>query len=191
MTEVWKDVEGYEGLYKISNYGEVWSTRKQGLLKKGEITSGYYNVVLTKNKKRKTFYIHRLVANNFIDNTLEKPCVNHIDENKTNNHCSNLEWCTYEENMNWGTAIERIKKTRKYSSKWKEAHERRTTKLSKPIIGLNINDGKTIEFPSINEAGRNGYHQSNIWSCLNGKCSKHKGYKWFYKKDYIQGVGRC
>lgn len=189
MTILWKEIEGYEGLYKVSNHGEVWSERSQKLLKKGKGGRGYHNVVLTKNKKRKTFYIHRLVANNFIDNPLEKPCVNHIDENKTNNHRSNLEWCTYEENMNWGTAIERIKETRKYSSKWKEAHERRTTKLSKPIIGVNINDGKIIEFPSINEVGRNGYQQSSIWMCVNGRQSVHKGYKWFYKHDFIQGVG--
>ena len=91
--------------------------------------------------------------------------------------------------MNWGTAIERIKKTRKYSSKWKEAHERRTTKLSKPIIGISIDNGEIIEFPSMNEAGRNGYHISSICLCVNGKRSKHKGYKWFYKKDYTQGVG--
>ena len=100
MTEIWKDAKGYEGLYKISNHGEVWSERKQRLLKKGKSATGYYKVVLYKNKKHKNFDIHRLVAINFINNPLEKPCVNHMDENKTNNHYSNLEWCTYKENNN-------------------------------------------------------------------------------------------
>ena len=169
MTEIWKDVKGYEGLYKISNYGEVWSVRKQGLLKKGKGGRGYYSVSLYKNKKQKSFTIHRLVANNFIENPFEKPCINHIDENKKNNHYSNLEWVTHKENSNWGTAI-----------------ERRKTKRSKSIIGVNIDDGEVIMFPSINEAGRNGYQQSSIWMCMNGRQSVHKGYKWFYKHDYIQ-----
>ena len=173
MTEIWKDIKGYEGLYKISNYGEVWSVRKRILLKKCE-TLGYHCVGLTKNKKRKHFKVHRLVANNFVDNPFNKPCVNHIDENKKNNHYSNLEWVTHKENSNWGTAI-----------------ERRKTKRSKQIVGINIDNGQIIEFPSINEAGRNGYHISSICLCANGKRSKHKGYKWFYKKNYIQGVGQC
>ena len=174
MTEIWKDIEGYEGLYKVSNHGEVWSERKQGLLKKGKCATGYYSVSLYKNKKQKIFFVHRLVAINFVDNPLGKPCVNHIDENKTNNHFSNLEWCTHKENSNWGSAI-----------------ERRKTKRSKQIVGINIDNGQIIEFPSINEAGRNGYHISSICLCVNGKQPKHKGYKWFYKKDYIQGVGQC
>ena len=169
MTEIWKDIEGYEGLYKISNYGEVWSERKQGLLKKGKCATGYYSVSLYKNKKQKQYTIHRLVAINFIKNPFEKPCINHIDENKKNNHYSNLEWVTHKENSNWGTAI-----------------ERRKTKRSKQIVGINIDNGQIIEFPSINEAGRNGYQQSSIWMCVNGRQSVHKGYKWFYKHDYIQ-----
>ena len=118
MTEIWKDVKGYEGLYKISNYGDVWSVRKQMLLKKCN-NSRYYQVTLAKNKNHKNFTIHRLVATHFVDNPFEKPCVNHIDENKTNNHYSNLEWCTYKENTNWGSGI-----------------ERRKTKQSKPIVGV-------------------------------------------------------
>ena len=174
MTEIWKDVKGYEGLYKVSNHGEVWSERKQGLLKKGKGGREYYRVVLTKNKEKKYFDVHRLVAISFVDNPFKKSCVNHLDENKTNNHYSNLEWVTHKENSNWGTAI-----------------ERRKTKQSKPIVGVNKKNGEIIEFPSINEAGRNGYHTGPIWSCLNGKQPKHKGYKWFYKKNYTQGVGQC
>ena len=191
MTEVWKDIEGYEGLYKISNYGEVWSERRQRLLKKNKNNRGYYVVGLNKNNNQKQFTVHRLIAINFIDNPSEKPCVNHIDENKTNNHVSNLEWCTHKENSNHGTAIKRREETMKHSSKWERYIERKKKETSKPIIGISIDNGEIIEFPSMNEAGRNGYQISNIFLCANGKRSKHKGYKWFYKKNYIQGVGRC
>ena len=68
MTEIWKDVKAYECLYKVSNHGEVLSELKQGLLKKGKCATGYYSVSLYKNKKQKTFTIHRLVAIHFIDN---------------------------------------------------------------------------------------------------------------------------
>ena len=173
MTEIWKDAKGYEGLYKISNYGEVWSKHSQKLLKKVKDSTGYYAVTLAKNKEYKRIRIHRLVAINFIDNPLEKPCVNHIDENKTNNHHSNLEWVTYKENMNHGTAIERTK-----------------TKLSRSIVGVNINDGELIEFSSLSEANRNGYHKGNIWACINGRLSTHRGHRWFYKHDYTKELSR-
>ena len=184
MTEIWKDIEGYEGLYKISNYGEVWSVRKQGLLKKNDGEKNYYRVTLSKNKKKKQFNIHRLVATHFIDNPFKKPCVNHLDENKTNNHYSNLEWVTHKENSNWGTRNERIKKTRKHSSKWKAYNKRRKWRDSKPIVGVNIKNGNIIEFSSATEAGRSGYVRSNISLCANGKRSVHKGHRWYYKHDY-------
>ena len=100
MTEIWKDIKGYEGLYEISNYGEVWSERKQGLLKKGKSATGYYSVSLYKNKKQKIFLVHRLVAITFIKNKENKELINHKDANKLNNHIDNLEWCTYKENNN-------------------------------------------------------------------------------------------
>ena len=141
----------------------------KGYLRKVNVLRNITASLYIKIKKQKIFFVHRLVAINFVDNPLGKPCVNHIDENKTNNHFSNLEWCTHKENSNWGSAI-----------------ERRKTKRSKQIVGINIDNGQIIEFPSINEAGRNGYQQSSIWMCMNGRQSVHKGYKWFYKHDYIQ-----
>ncbi|MBO3062746.1 hypothetical protein [Mammaliicoccus fleurettii] len=71
--------------------------------------------------------------------------------------------------------MKKKKETMKHSLKFK--------KLYKPVIGVNVYNGEIIEFPSINEAGRNGYHQSNIWFCANGKQSVHKGHKWFYKHN--------
>jgi hypothetical protein len=96
-------VRGYEGLYTIDELGRVYSVRKQGS-RGGEITSsistgGYCRVYLCKDGKHHTYLLHRLVAQHFIENPENKPCVNHIDGNKSNNSVTNLEWCTYSENM--------------------------------------------------------------------------------------------
>ena len=100
IIEEWKDIIGYEGIYKISNLGRV--KRIHGgyrkVLKKSLFKSGYVRVCLTVNAKEKTFRVHRLVAQTFIPNPFNKPYINHIDNNIENNHISNLEWCTSKEN---------------------------------------------------------------------------------------------
>lgn len=96
--EIWKDVQGYEGLYQVSNLGNVKSTKRQGTcggsLKQRADKDGYMCVVLAKHNKMKNYFVHRLVATAFIDNVNLFPYVNHKDENKANNVVSNLEWCT-------------------------------------------------------------------------------------------------
>lgn len=106
--EKWKDIKGYEGYYQVSNYGNVKSMDRvisngHSLhLHKGRIMKlkgdRYKEIFLCKEGKGKKFFVHRLVAAAFIDNKDIKPEVNHIDGNKTNNHFSNLEWCTSKEN---------------------------------------------------------------------------------------------
>jgi membrane-anchored protein YejM (alkaline phosphatase superfamily) len=107
-----KDIKGYEGLYYVTDTGEVWSydrihfvtiRNKFGVIKGKKMkfsisNSGYPKIVLTKNKLTKTFTIHRLVAIAFCKNRKNKPDVNHIDGNKLNNNSSNLEWVTKSEN---------------------------------------------------------------------------------------------
>ncbi len=120
MKEIWKDVQGYEGLYQVSNFGKVKSFRasakfgkpEEMLLKPSLINSGYYVVTLYKEKEKHKFQIHRLVADTFIPNPLCLPCVNHKDENKLNNNVDNLEWCTYQYNNNYGTARIRASETK-------------------------------------------------------------------------------
>lgn len=104
MNEEWKAIEGYEGLYEISNLGNVRSLNyrnKKGCIKimnPKNTTTGYYNICLMKDKKKTYPKIHRLVAQAFIPNPDNKPIVNHIDGDKHNNAVSNLEWCTHKEN---------------------------------------------------------------------------------------------
>lgn len=102
--EVWKDVIGYEGLYQVSNFGNVKSlgnefSRKERFLKLSPQSKGYLTVVLQKNATRKTVLVHRLVAEHFIYNIESKSQVNHIDGDKTHNIVSNLEWVSHRENL--------------------------------------------------------------------------------------------
>ena len=100
MEEIWKDIKGYEGIYQVSNFGKVKSKRKILIPAKGE----YLKVSLSKNGTQKTCYIHRLVAETFLDNKSNLPFVNHKDENRYNNNVNNLEWCTNKYNINYGNA---------------------------------------------------------------------------------------
>lgn len=124
MKEMWRPIKGYEGLYEISNQGRVKSlTRycmsfgyrktllKEKIMKPSRSPSGYFQVGLSKNGKRRHFFIHRLVATTFISNPNNYLCINHKDEVKTNNCVNNLEWCTTKYNNNYGTARKRAKRT--------------------------------------------------------------------------------
>lgn len=115
MTEIWKDVVGYEGIYEVSNKGRVrthkdkvsWSNRyqkwrhwQQRYLKDKTPNGRDVRVSLRKDGKPKDFLVHRLVAFSFIPAVKGKECINHIDGNPKNNNVENLEWCTYKENTN-------------------------------------------------------------------------------------------
>lgn len=110
MQEMWKDILGYEGLYQISSIGRVKSLPRinknrviqQEIYKKpSRLPKGYLRIGLCKNGKTTYYAIHRLVAEAFIPNPENKPCVNHKDCNTSNNNKENLEWVTYEENNNF------------------------------------------------------------------------------------------
>ena len=143
--EIWKDIKGYEGRYQVSNMGRVKSLdrtfinkigrkqhTKERILKLGTDKDGYLRVALCKGSGNgKLFFVHRLVCEAFHENTENKPCVNHIDEDKTNNTASNLEWCTVKENCNHGTRNARV-------------GEAVAKALSKPV-GQYTRDGKLIK----------------------------------------------
>lgn len=171
----WKDITGYEGLYKISNCGDVWSCNKQVVLKNNDNGNGYYRVSLYKNGTTKSMYVHRLVALNFIPKADGKNIVNHIDENTKNNKVDNLEWCNHKENIEHGNAINKSVTTRKNSEAWKKSVDKKCT----AVIGVNINNKETIRFKSVAEAGRNGFLREKVSLCINGKLDKHRGYQWY------------
>ena len=101
MKEEWKPIKGFEGLYEVSNTGKIRSLHfgKTRILSPGKDLQRYLHLVLCKDKVKKEFLVHRLVASAFIPNPNNKPEVNHIDGNKSNNNVDNLEWCTRECNM--------------------------------------------------------------------------------------------
>lgn len=178
MKEVWKDVKGYEGLYQISNFGNVksfigYDHSKKKYVKREKILTPsigeYKKVQLFKNKKRSTYYIHRLVAQSFVPNPNNYRIVNHKDENKYNNYADNLEWCTHQENMNYGT------KQNKHSNK-----------ISKYYVMQYDLDGNLIKkWNNLREISLNtNYKRASISYCCRKKRKTAYGYKWEYlEKD--------
>lgn len=143
--EIWKNIEGYEGRYMISNYGRVKSfIGHEKILTPRINTKGYYSVQLSKNKKAKSFLIHRLVAIAFIDNPKGLPYINHKDEDRTNNHVSNLEWCDEKYNLNYGSVTQRLSQINK-SSRVENVPKR---------VQATFPDNSIIEYNSIKEASR-------------------------------------
>ena len=112
---IWKDIQGYEGLYQVSNLGEVRSLNYKGFtgnihnLKLILRKDGYLQVNLSKNGKKKNYRVHRLVAETFIENPNNLIIVNHKDLNRSNNLFTNLEWVTQKENMNYSLTVEKRK----------------------------------------------------------------------------------
>lgn len=127
--EVWRDIPGYEGLYQVSNIGNIRSlnymkTGKVKRLKPSIDKRGYKRVSFSHKGKCKCYLVHRLVAQAFIPNPNNLPHVNHKDENPSNNCVWNLEWCTREYNMNYGTINERISKAKKGKKMSEEAKQK-------------------------------------------------------------------
>ena len=124
---IWRPVVGYEGLYEVSNTGQVRSmnynkTGVPGLLhpevKKGEGTLPYLRVIMHKDKKQKKFLVHRLVAQAFIPNHQGLPQVNHKDGDVQNNKADNLEWCDARYNTTYGCAKKKMIETKRMTGNW-------------------------------------------------------------------------
>lgn len=133
MQEIWKDIEEYEGIYQISNFGNIRSLDRiivdknktyllHGKILKQGIRNTYKVINLHKNAKRKSYQVHRLVANAFIPNPNNYDIVNHIDENPINNNVNNLEWCNQKHNVNHSIHKLYSQKNAKISNKTKEKY---------------------------------------------------------------------
>lgn len=154
-NEEWRDIKGYEGLYQVSNLGRVKKlkgviVRKNGYplpskecIRVGFVEQGYEIITLSKNGKKKSHRVHRLVAEAFICNPKGFPVINHKDENKLNNRWDNLEWCSYTYNNTYGGLIQRKNATKK------ERHS-----LCKPVQQYSLDGTFLREYCSINEASQ-------------------------------------
>lgn len=191
--EIWKtavyDGEVYEGLYQVSNWGRILSlnyknTGKPDLMNPSDNGDGYLQVRLSKNRKTKTCKVHRLIAETFLPNPENKPCINHkiqgkegkkinmvifnedgtIDKERTT-----IEWVTYKENNNYGTHNERSAKTRTNGIR------------SKRVLQLSLSGDLIREWESTQECGRNGFNQGNVAACCRGELPHYKRFLWMYK----------
>ena len=196
MNEIWRtavyDDIVYEELYKVSNLGRILSlnyrnTGKPDLMTPRKRKDGYLEVGLSKNGKEKKCYVHRLIAETFLPNPENKPCINHkiegekgkktnmvifnedgsVDEKRTS-----IEWATYEENNNYETRNERIAKANTNG------------KRSKRVIQLSLSGDFIREWPSTQECRRNGFDQSAVVKCCLGELKHYKGFLWMYADDY-------
>lgn len=194
--EIWKDIIGYEGLYQVSNLGRVKSLErysscgrklKEKILKQGINNDGYCYVNLYKEGVVKTFKTHRLVCQAFIPNPQNYPCVNHKDENPSNNTIENLEWCSYTYNINYGLRNERASKAISKALKGRVFSQDHKYKLSKvqrkPVAQYNKNGELVGLYTSVKQASELLNIQKDcITRCCNGKHKSAGNYMFRYIK---------
>ena len=164
--EVWKDIEGYEGKYQVSDSGRVKSlnyrrSKKEKVIKSWKRKDGYLQVVLCKDGENKNYLVHRLVAQNFIPNSENLPEVNHKDEDKSNNAVNNLEWCDCSYNINYGTKKERGAKSQ-----------------GKPVMCVETN---TVYFSTREAQRKTGIHATNISACARNEKYYHTARRYHWK----------
>ena len=194
MKEIWKAVTGWEGLYEVSNFGNVRTLhyKKPYLMHPTIDAKGYKRVsfVLLYSKKYKRYSVHRLVAQAFIPNPDNLPEVNHKDENKLNNRSDNLEWCNTTYNLAYGTARSRMAQTRK-NMKFSDLHLRNlqishAISQGKIVEQIDANGNVMARFSSISEAARNmGVSANSISHACNGLTKSSCGYVWKFSEEDV------
>lgn len=185
-SELWKPVKDYEGLYEVSNFGNVrglaivthnghGSFVKSGKLLRPYVDKdGYLVVGLRDHGRNKTAKVHRLVAQAFLPNPKNLPQVNHIDENKANNHLDNLEWCTNVYNLNYGHRSE------------KASRKLKAVKKGKRLYQYDLNGRLVKVWPSMHEMQRQlGFNRADVKQCAIGKVKQSYGYKWILKGEKV------
>lgn len=194
--ELWKDIEGFEGYYQISNKGNVRSVnrfdgvhdRQGSLIRQNLKHNGYLQVGLRKHGKRKWFGVHRLVAIHFIENPDNKPQVNHIDGNKLNNTVENLEWVTGRENQRHAIKMglrDNMPKGENHSFYGKFGAD---SKSAKPVIRRDPKTGEIKLYKAKILAKDDGFDVTSISKCCHGKMKHHKGYEWYFAKDFDKDI---
>lgn len=218
--EIWKDVIGWEGLYIVSNFGKICSCDRvvsgnsshlKGRKIKGKLrkllimTDRYVSVNLEDKKSKKSTRnsVHRFVAQSFIPNPENKPCINHKDGNKQNNHVSNLEWCTYKENSFHAVSTGLLKPrklTEEHKARLRELHIgaeslREWKKNNKHVLIKRALAASMLQVKKVNQFDKNGIFikqwnsiaeasratgasQTTICRCTKGKLKTSGGFKW-------------
>ena len=182
--EHWKDIEGYEELYQVSDLGRIKT--KKGLIRKPTLNkNGYLYVNLRKDGKTHNIPVHRLVAIAFIEGQAPELTVNHKNEDKTDNRAENLEWLTRRENLNYGTHNTRMRNSRKgkcagadhfnYGKLGADSHTHKGK-----VIGVSVNDPEeVVEFDTAADASRAlNISSGQLSDTLNGKYKSCGGYYW-------------
>ena len=165
-----KKIKNFEN-YCIYDNGDVINLSTNKILKGSIGENGYKYYRLSKNNHKKMFYAHRLVAEHFIDNPYNLPQVNHKDECKINNCVTNLEWCTQQQNHDYGTRNERT------------GRSQMNKQGSKVLLQYDLQGNFIKEFPSVSEASRElGKSQANISRCANGFKNQAYGFIWKFKE---------
>lgn len=184
--EIWKDIEGYEGMYQVSNMGRVRALDRVkpnsgGQIAKGHILPqsdnghGYRFVSLWKFNKGRRFYVHRLVASAFIPNPSNLPIINHKDENKSNNRYENLEWCTQKYNINYGNHMKRLKES--YIANGN----------NRPIDVYDKNGAFLKTFDCSNEVCKElGVHRRGLYLVCQGVAKSYKGYRFAFHGEPLK-----
>lgn len=164
-----KDIKGYEGIYKIYPNGIVFSVVSNRIKKPEMSNRGYLRINLFKNGKGKHYSVHRLVAENFIDNPKNYAIVNHIDGNKVNNDVTNLEWCDASYNMKHahknGLIINKTTKVAQYSKGFELIKIWNSIDEVEKELGINHANIVTVCGQKTNRKYAGGY----IWRYANGR----------------------
>lgn len=187
MEEIWKDIEGYEGLYRVSNLGRVLSVRfgpktnsvpikpAPRIMRQSRSSSGYLHVQLYKDGESSTKLVHILVARTFIPNPENKREVNHLDGDKSNNCVDNLEWSTRSENQRHA-----IKMGLRLASPGIGRLGAKNP-LSKSVFQFSLNGKFIRRWDSSYEAAMEcGFNRDGIRHCAAGRCKTSQGYVWRY-----------
>lgn len=164
--EIYKEIPGYEGLYKISNYGNIYSIQKEQLLKPQPSHHNYQRIQLHKNGSHKSFAVHRLVAEAFVDNPNNYNEINHKNEITSDNYYKNLEWCSHDYNIHYGNRM----------SKYDLAKT--------PVIMMDMNGNEIARYKSQLEASKEiGISQGAISNACSGRAKTAGGAKWAYEQS--------
>jgi hypothetical protein len=164
LAKAWKAVGVYEGLYLVSEDGEIKSLITGDLMTLKPGLNGYIYANLTKNRKKRRVLVHRVVASAFLPNPDGLPQVNHKDENPHNNRVSNLEWCDGYYNTHYGTGL-----------------ERKAEKIRKPVFQLSLDGSRVARHRSITEASSaSGVNPNGIIRCCRRAGNTAGGFMWAY-----------